>query len=58
MSKKELIELRKVVIKSLSHNQKYLYNITFAIKSGFKPEELKDLKDRAIGAHDHQIFYS
>ena len=38
----ELIELREEVIKSLSHNQKYLYNITCAIKSGFFPENLKD----------------
>ena len=30
----ELIELREEVIKSLSHNQKYPYNITWANKSG------------------------
>ena len=32
--KKELIELREEVIKSLSHNQKYPYNITWVNKSG------------------------
>ena len=32
--KKELIELREEVIKSLSHNQKYPYNITWENKSG------------------------
>ena len=49
-AKIELIELREDVIKSLSHDQKYLYDITCAIKSGIFPE---DLKDRAIGVHDH-----
>ena len=38
----ELTELRYEVIKSLSHNQKYLYDITCAIKSGIFPEDLKD----------------
>ena len=46
----ELIELREEVIKSLSHNQKYLYNITCAIKSGFFSE---DMKDKVIDVHDH-----
>ena len=46
----ELIELREDVIKSLSHDQKYLYDITCAIKSGIFPE---NLKDQAIGVHDH-----
>ena len=34
-AKIELIELREDVIKSLSHDQKYLYDITCVIKSGF-----------------------
>ena len=46
----ELIELKEEVRKSLSHDQKYLYDITSAIKSGIFPQSLKD---RAIGPHDH-----
>ena len=46
----ELIELGEEVIKSLSNDQKYLYEITCAIKNGVFPE---DLKNRAIGAHHH-----
>ena len=38
MLKKELIELRKVVKKSPSHNQKYFNNITWANKSGIFPK--------------------
>ena len=33
-AKIELIELREDVIKYLSHDQKYLFDITYAIKSG------------------------
>ena len=46
----DLIELREDVRKSLSQDQKYLYDITCAIKSGYFPQSLKD---RAIGGHDH-----
>ena len=38
MLKKELIESSKVVMKSPSHNQKYLNNITWANKSGIFPK--------------------
>ena len=38
----ELIELREEVIKSLSHYRKYLYIITYSIKSGIFHEDLKD----------------
>ena len=46
----ELIELKEEVRNSLSQDQKYLYDITCAIKSGIFPQ---NLKDRAIGVHDH-----
>ena len=45
-----LIELDKSVIKCLSQDQKYLYEITKAIQSGLFPPYMKD---RAIGPHSH-----
>ena len=45
-----LIELDEHVIKSLSQDQKYLYEITKAIQSGIFPPHMKD---RAIGLHSH-----
>ena len=40
----------KKIIKFLSQDQKYLYQITMAIKSGSFPS---DMKDRGIGPHSH-----
>lgn len=46
----ELIELDSEIVRSLSHDQKYLYEITRAIKSGTFPN---DLREREIGRHSH-----
>ena len=46
----ELIHLEDDVVQDLSEDQKYLYQITCAIKTGQFPTELKE---RKIGPHSH-----
>ena len=45
----------KKIIKLLSQDQKYLYQITMAIKSGSFPS---DMKDRGIGPHSHAMWFN